>query len=271
MPEPTASPPERPDASFDRQAARYDARAGFPAAVGAAVARAIVAAAGAGAGESVVELGAGTGEIGAHLACLPVRYLGLDNSPAMLAVFRAKAAGDPPALVVADCDRPWPVADGCAALVFASRVVHLLDPGHVAREAGRACRPGGMLILGRVLRDPDGLKERLRRRRQEVLREAGIVPRQGEAGTRHVVERCRAAGGEPLGRREVAEWAGETTPANVLAEWDALSRAGSVAVDRATRAGIMADLRAWARAEFGDLDRPEPFRERYAIDVVRLP
>jgi hypothetical protein len=35
--------------------------------------------------------------------------------------------------------------------------------------------------------------------------------------------------------------------------------------------GLLAELRHWARAEFGDLDQPVAFRERYAIDVVRLP
>jgi hypothetical protein len=46
---------------------------------------------------------------------------------------------------------------------------------------------------------------------------------------------------------------------------------GSVAVDPVTRADILDELRRWGRAEFGDLDRPAAFRERYAIDVVRLP
>ena len=46
---------------------------------------------------------------------------------------------------------------------------------------------------------------------------------------------------------------------------------GSFPVDPVTRSEILADLRDWARAEIGDLDRPEAFRERYAIDVVRLP
>ena len=57
----------------------------------------------------------------------------------------------------------------------------------------------------------------------------------------------------------------------VIAGWETLSRMGSVAVDPVTRAAILAELRDWARAEIGDLDRPETFRERYAIDVVRLP
>jgi SAM-dependent methyltransferase len=262
--------PTRPG-TFDEQAQRYDARVGLPKSVGAAVAQAIMERANARAGDLLVELGAGTGEIGVHFARLPMRYVGLDASAAMLEVFRAKAAEALPSLVVADCNQPWPLPDGSAAVVFASRVIHLLDPEHITRETVRICRSAGYLILGRVLRDPGSLKSRLRRRRQELLVEAGINPRQGEEGTRRVVERCLAAGGMSLGRRVVAEWTGATTPAQIIAGWESLTRMGSVPVDAITRAEICNDLRHWARAEIGDLDRPEAFRERYAIDVVRLP
>ncbi len=243
----------------------------MPAAVGAATARAIVEISGVAAGDLVVELGAGTGEIGVHLARLPVRYIGLDSAPAMLEVFRAKAEPHAPNLVVADCDRPWPLPAGSTVLVFASRVVHLLDPAHAAREASRTARPGGSLILGRVLREPSGIKERLRAQRQALLVAAGVDPRQGEAGTRRVIERCIDAGGAFLGRREVAAWTGEIAPARVLADWERLARAGSANVDRGVRARIAAELRAWALAEFGDLDRPEAFHERFVVDVVRWP
>jgi hypothetical protein len=46
---------------------------------------------------------------------------------------------------------------------------------------------------------------------------------------------------------------------------------GAIAVDPATRAEILDELRRWARAEFGALDYAETFSERYVIDVVRLP
>ncbi len=219
----------------------------------------------------MVELGAGTGEIGVHLVRLPVRYVGLDNSQAMLDVFRAKAGGALPSLIVADCNQPWPLPDASAAVIFASRVIHLLDPAHVVGEAFRVCRPGGSLMLGRVLREPDSIKDRLRRRRQALLIEAGISPRQGEAGARHVIERCVMAGGESLGRRIVAEWTGETALAAIIAGWASLSRMGAVRVEPAMRAEILDEIRDWARVEIGDLDRPRPFRERYAIDIVRLP
>jgi ubiquinone/menaquinone biosynthesis C-methylase UbiE len=257
--------------TFDQQAPSYDARVGLPESVGAAVAAGIMACAELQTGDLVLELGAGTGEIGMHLARVPVRYVGLDSSPAMLDVFRAKGALGSSSLIVADCNQPWPLPDGSAAVVFASRVIHLLDPEHITRETVRICRSAGYLILGRVLRDPDSLKSRLRRRRQELLVEVAITPRQGEEGTRQVIERCLVAGGQSLGRRVVAEWTDATTPAQIIAGWETLSRMGSVLIDPVTRADILDELRHWGRAEFGDLDRPEAFRERYAIDVVRLP
>jgi SAM-dependent methyltransferase len=262
---------ERPSNSFDAQAPRYDARVGLPESVGAAVARAIVERANAGEDDLVLELGAGTGEIGVHLARLPIRYLGLDAAAAMLDLFRAKAAPASPSLVVADCDCPWPLPAGSAGVVFASRVIHLLDPDHVARETMRVCRPAGLLILGRVVRDRDGIAERLRRNRLELLAAAGIPARQGEAGTRRVIEGVVAFGGESLGRQIVAEWTSETTPAAVIADWESLPRMGSVAVDAVTRGRILAALRDWARAEFGDLERPRASPARYAIDIIRLP
>src|SRR6478609_9154678 len=83
--------PVRPSGSFDDQALHYDERAGLPSDVGDLVARSIVRHAGAGPSDLVLELGAGTGEIGAHLARLPVRYVGVDSSATMLERFRKKA------------------------------------------------------------------------------------------------------------------------------------------------------------------------------------
>jgi ubiquinone/menaquinone biosynthesis C-methylase UbiE len=260
-----------PARTFDEQALRYDARAGLPTTVSAAVAQAIRDRADAGADDLVLEVGAGTGEIGVHLARLPVQYVGLDASAAMLDVFRARAAGDSPSLIVADGNQPWPLPDGSATVVFASRVVHLLEPDHVVRETLRVCRPAGLLILGRVVRDRDGIAERLRRQRLELLTAAGISARHGEAGTRRVIAGVVAHGGESLGRHIVAEWISETTPAAVIADWESMTRMGSVAVDAETRDTILDALRDWGRTQFGDLDRSQASPAHYAVDIVRVP
>jgi SAM-dependent methyltransferase len=257
--------------TFDQQAPRYDARVGLPEPVGAAVAAEIMACAGLQSDDLVLEIGTGTGEIGTHLARLPVRYLGIDTSAAMLQLFRDKLGEWPASLLLADASKAWPPDEGVASVVFASRVIHLLDADHVASETFRVCRPGGWLILGRVLRDGDGVKERLRRRRLELLQQAGVGPLRSREGARRVVEHCLSAGGESMGRRVVAEWSGVTTPAEVISDWTSLSRMGSAAVDPIRRQEILAELQDWARVELGDLDQPETYRERYVIDCVRLP
>jgi hypothetical protein len=189
----------------------------------------------------------------------------------MLQLFRDKLGERPASLLLADAGQVWPLDDDAAAVVFASRVIHLLDAEHVARETARVCRPGGWLMLGRVLRDEDSVKERLRQRRLELLRQAGVGPLRGREGARRVVERLQVAGAESVGRRVVAEWTGAISPAEVIADWTSLSRMGSVAVDPVRRQEILVELQAWARAELGDLDLPKAYRERYAIDCVRLP
>jgi ubiquinone/menaquinone biosynthesis C-methylase UbiE len=255
---------------FDDQADIYDERAGLDERVGSTVAAAVVAAAGLRPGERIVEIGAGTGAIGLHLAELSAGYIGLDLSRPMLAGFRRKAVA-PPTLVEADCNQAWPLATAATAAVFASRAVHLLDAAAIVREALRVCRPGGRFVVGRVHRDEAGIKERLRRQRQVLLRQAGVAPRDGSEGTRRFVEHCIAAGGISLGRRTVAAWQGTVSAADVLAGWAPLSRMGSVILDPQCRAAVLTALERWARQEFGDLDRPQPFGERYTIEVVRLP
>jgi SAM-dependent methyltransferase len=257
--------------AFDAQAAGYDARTGFPPGVSETIASAIIRLAGVDTADLVLELGAGTGEIGVHLAAFAPRYLGLDTSPAMLEVFRSRSAPATPRLLVADGDAEWPVLDASAQVIFASRVIHLLRPDHVAREAARVCRPGGYVMLGRVSRDPDSLKERLRRRRQHLLREVGIQPRSGEAGSRQVIARLAQTGWADQGRQRVAAWSGAISAGEIIAEWEALSRMGSVEVDRGTRTHILRAIREWAAREFGDLDRPWHFHEQYVLDIVQRP
>ncbi|MFM9106353.1 MAG: class I SAM-dependent methyltransferase [Chloroflexota bacterium] len=261
----------QPAATFETQAGRYDSRAGLPSGVCAAIAQAVVSEAGLRAGDLVVELGAGTGEIGLSLARLPIRYLGLDASRAMLDVFRTKGSDIDLLLAVADCDRAWPLRDGGANTIFASRSIHLLRPEHVARETRRVCQPGGSLILGRVVRESDGIAERLRRRRLALLRERGISTRQGEDGTRRVIDAIVASGGIAQGRQIVAEWPGVTTASTIIEGWESMPRMGSVPADPAIQQEIMVDLRRWATAEFGGLDQPQATASRFAIDVVGLP
>ena len=80
-------------------------------------------------GDLLLEIGAGTGEIGFEIARLHGRYVGLDLSLPMLRVFRGHQVGlsAPLALIVGDADRTWPITDQSVQAIFGSRSLHLLS------------------------------------------------------------------------------------------------------------------------------------------------
>lgn len=255
---------------FDTQAARFDARAGVGAAA-PAIAAAVLSVPGPVAGGAVLlEIGAGTGEIGAELARALAstgsggRYVALDGSRPMLEAFSRR---QPPGalLVEADAAHRWPVRSAAVDVVFASRAVHLLDLRHVVAELTRVCRPGGRFLVGRVRRAPDGLRSRLRDRRRELLAAHGVTAGEGADRSRKLLGELARLGAEPLPRTDAARWGLRTDPVAVLADWEATATVGGSAVPPAVHRAVMADLRAWAPPE------PEDEVETYTLEGVRLP
>ncbi len=227
----------------------------------------------AGGRRTVVEIGAGTGELGRQLAALARRYVGLDLSGSMLVHFHAKLDGGPANanLVQAECNRPWPLRDGVADAVVALRVVHLLDADLVAGEARRVCRPGGCLLIGRVEHDEQGLRGRLRRERQRLFAAHGVPMAGGESGGRRLVARCEAAGATALGRRLIGGWQQPASAGVVIAEWDTVGAWAGRPVAPAVQAEVQAALRDWAEREFGTLEHTDACGERFFLDGVRFP
>lgn len=262
-------PPAATPSLFDGQARAYERRAALPPGVGAEIARAVTEVTALGRDDLLVEIGAGTGLVGRFFATGGPRYLGLDLSLDMLALFRAKrgAAGHP--LAQADGNRTWPVAGGVAAAIFSSRALHLLSTPHVATQARRIARAGGAaLVTGRLRYERGGIRERIAVRMRSLLREEGYRPRGGERMQRRLVAVLGREDREPIPRRRVACWSATATPRQAISEWRRKPGLGGLDPDAGAKRRVLDRLEEWARAETGDLDRVFETGVAYDIEGV---
>jgi SAM-dependent methyltransferase len=261
-------------ARFDAQAEQFEARAGLPETVCRDVARTVARLGALERGDLVLELGAGTGQLGLRLVELGVRYIGMDASRAMLDEFERRRAGlgdSSIELQLADVDKPWPVAAASVQLVWSSRAAHLFDAAHVVRETRRVARgPGSAFVLGRVQREPDSVQSVLRRRMRELVREHGFAPNDGERRGRELLDALGAFGARRLGPETAAVWVAEQSPRAVIEGWRGKRDLAGAVVPPALQASILAELERFAGARFGSLDVRESSRQRYVLEGALL-
>jgi SAM-dependent methyltransferase len=97
---------------------------------------------------TVGDLGCGTGALAVTLAPHVARVIAVDASPAMLAAARARAAGCSNVEVRDGTLEALPIAAGTLDLAVAALVLHhVAEPVGVLREARRALRDGGRLLV----------------------------------------------------------------------------------------------------------------------------
>ncbi|MDL5200660.1 class I SAM-dependent methyltransferase [Streptomyces sp. ALI-76-A] len=100
-----------------------------------------------GAAADVLDLGCGTGSLSLLAAEQGHRVTGVDRSPAMVGLARAKLAGRDAVFLVGDAADP-PVGEERFDVVLVRHVLWTLpDPGRALRHWRRLLRPGGRLVL----------------------------------------------------------------------------------------------------------------------------
>jgi ubiquinone/menaquinone biosynthesis C-methylase UbiE len=258
---------------FDDQAAIFERRAGLPVEYCRDIASAVLKVGEVGAGDLLVEVGPGTGQIGQWFAD-SVRYVGLDLSAGMLSEFRKRLGLETGhrALIQADANTRWPLADRVARAIFSSRAIHLLDQEHITREVFRmATGAGATFIVGRVQRESDSVRARMAREMNERLRAYGFEGRGGERQTRLLFESLSRRGAEILEPVMVARWRVTTSPRQSLDSWRCLKSLGGAPVPDAARSQILTELEGWAEEVFGGLDKRCEAEETYVLRPIRVP
>lgn len=263
--------------SFDRQADDFDERAGLPDSVARRIAAAVVELAPAGSG-ALLDLGAGTGQVGEHLAGpwrgrAQSRYLAIDISYPMLSVFREKlgptGAG---ALVQADAATTWPIAGGRAGLVFLSRAAHLLPLEVLVDETFRVASPEGALaVFGGVRRDPESLRAVVRREMHRLLAEHGFEGRSSRAFQRRIADALAERGGEVLPARTAASWTVVHRARDSLAGWRSKEGLAGRSVPPEIQERVLGRLEGWIRERYGGLDVEREATDRFELTAIRLP
>ncbi|MCG8458250.1 MAG: class I SAM-dependent methyltransferase [Holophagales bacterium] len=281
---------------FESQAEHFDRRAGLPAAASARVARAVAKHL----PEQgiLLEIGAGTGDLGRHLVAgapgmsMQRPYFGLDVSPAMLRVFarriretgvgfgeddrnasNRRARGQAPfALVVADADAPWPVADASVGLVLASRVAHLLDADHLVAEMARSAGPAGtVLLLGRVRRPADSVRSRLRRELHRLLEARGVQVRGGKDARERLYRRLETGGADPGPIATAAAWQTTESPEEALAAWSSKPGLAGASLRADLQREILERLARRAETLFESSTKRRRIRETYELRAFTFP
>jgi len=260
-------------ATFDQQANTYDQRVGLPKQDCHQIVQAILCLTQAEPGDLVVEVGAGTGQIGQWFAHSPVQYLGFDLSEGMLDVFRQhlNSQGKNTTLIVADGNQRWPVADGTARVIFSSRAIHLLNLEHLVDEIFRVALPeGAALIIGRIQRHRESVKARMQQEMQRRLRQLGFQGHQGEQNQRQLLELCCQRGAKLIAPVVVARWKVATTPQDSINSWQQVEGLGGVEVPSGIKRRILEELQIWGKATFGQLEQQVESEEAYVLKGAEL-
>jgi ubiquinone/menaquinone biosynthesis C-methylase UbiE len=233
---------------YDALAPSFDQLRTLPPGVPAAIRRAVLACASA-ARPRLLDLGCGSGRMGAALVDAGDHYVGVDLSLGMLLRFATRAPPIP-LLVQASGDR-LPFRDAEFDIVLLVQVLSAAaDWRPLVTEASRVLRRQGALIFGRTVAPSNGIDAQMKRALARILDRMGVPPYRREATDEALRSlQCAAAASRTV---IAAAWSADRTPRGFL------DRHGSGArfalLPPPIKHAAMRHAEAWATATFGSLD-----------------
>jgi SAM-dependent methyltransferase len=207
--------------------------------------------------QHVLEIGVGTGRIAKPLAATLGNHqlFGIDISRKMMGRLRESLPAEvkPPALVEANALRlPFPSQTFQAILTV--HVLHLIrEWRELLVEMERVRAPGGVFIGGWNDHPPESSGERISHKFRELAAEHGIsIERQGIVMYRDVLNHLTNARATEI---TAAEWTIERPPRLALQSIAERHFSSSWLIPDDLYPAIYAELEAWAKKEWPDLDQ----------------
>lgn len=259
--------------NFDEQAKTFETRTGLSVATCQAIVKTALDLAMVQAGDSVVEVGAGTGQIGKWFAPESVNYLGFDLSEPMLTEFRQhlEQPRDNFQIVPGDANQDWPVANGTANLIFSSRTLHLLNLEQVVQESWRIANPErAVVLMGNIKRQKNSVKNQMRNEMQNLLAQNTLQGRKKKQLMRQLIELFTQRGAQVIEPVEVSRWQVVNTPRQSLESWRGKAHLAGIELAEEIKQDVLDRLQIWAEDKFGGLDQPIESEETYILQGVRL-
>lgn len=258
---------------FDKQAPSYDQRVGLPPAVAQKVARAVVGLPQKSSILKVLEIGAGTGEIGCEIAKLVQQYIAMDSSAGMLEQFRLRCQNQQvhATLIKADGNEQWPVEPGQVNVIFGSRALHLLNFEHLTKELKRLSQHDRVwLIIGNVKKAPESIPFLMRKKMRELLKAQGIAGRSGKKLQAQLSQFFAERGMTVKPKLQVATWQREDAPVHALDSWRSKSGLAGIDIPRGVKNQILNQVEAWAIEYFGDIHKKQPTTYHYELNAIQI-
>jgi ubiquinone/menaquinone biosynthesis C-methylase UbiE len=234
--------------SFDLVASRFERSRALPATVAAAIRQALYEHGGLNAKSPLLEVGCGTGRIGAEFCAAGDNYLGLDSSIRMLREFERKDFPQAPILVRADggC-LPF-----CAGVFETVLMVQLLTAQNwppLLAEANRVLQSQGVLAIGKTKGPPDGVDAMMRDRLEKLVSGMGMSEPSSDRGA--MTEWLKANSSRQLKLRPI-DWVEDRTPRDFIHRKQSAARFASFPAD--LRETALRSLADWAERHIGPLD-----------------
>lgn len=255
--------------AYDAAAPQFDRHRALPDGVTDAIRAAVLGVVEALPRPRLLDLGAGSGRIGARFVAAGDDYVGVDLSFGMLRTFTQRAgpgAGSAPCLVRSDARR-LPFRDAAFDVVLLIQVFGgMSEWREVLAESRRVLRPAGALMTGRTVAPAQGVDAQMKQQLASLLDDMK-APRHGN-NARDDVQRALAAAARNRTRVVAAAWSAERTPRGFLDRHRGGARFS--ALPQPTREEALRRLSAWAARTYGSLDTVFAERHMFELHVYRF-